>query len=381
MNETVMSPIGDDELESRYELAELMLDLFQGRNDRILIGDANGRVRSEVIDSPLEVRDLVEDHLAVTDNCLGFYPMTDDNCVRCAAIDFDSKPGKRDPEWKKKTERVYRLFNEHGVSSLVEVSQSGEGSHVWVFFAEALPSTDVRLFLRETLQAADVKESEIYPRQDSLPKGKVGNPIRFPLFRESCFVDVDRDWRRVDPLVALKSVHKLTMSSFEIAAPSMRLELSAQIALRGNASRFPGRRGFAKRRSSKPNPPEKQLIPYVAELLSDRESTFARRWRGDGSGLADESRSSVAFSLVCTLIRRYVATADIEATLRCWCKARNYQKGERDDWIATTISGAYKFVQRKDAEWREEKKDGFMSPSATFGSRGVSKTVRFSRTQ
>jgi hypothetical protein len=76
-------------------------------------------------------------------------------------------------------------------------------------------------------------------------------------------------------------------------------------------------------------------------LVADPQGFFARRWNGDTEGLQDRSRSALVWSIACNLIWAYVPTNEIEAAIRHWCQLHGYEKGRRDDWIQTTIDGAY----------------------------------------
>ena len=65
------------------ELAEQMLMLFKGREDRISVGADSGIV-SQLLDTPLTVEDLADSHLDQT-TCLAFYPLLEDGTVWVSA--------------------------------------------------------------------------------------------------------------------------------------------------------------------------------------------------------------------------------------------------------------------------------------------------------
>ena len=76
-----------------------------------------------------------------------------------------------------------------GVPAAIEISQSGEGAHVWTFFAEPIAAVDARAMgvalLREAMAIRGEMGMESYdrffPAQDYLPKRGFGNLIALPL--------------------------------------------------------------------------------------------------------------------------------------------------------------------------------------------------------
>ena len=118
----------------------------------------------------------------------GLYPLlTDDTCL-LLACDFD------DGAWQKDAATYARACRNHGLAPLCEISRSGEGSHVWLFFTEPVPAslarnTGIRL-LQEAMESRPGMSfssfDRFFPAQDSLPvkaagKGRFGNLIALPL--------------------------------------------------------------------------------------------------------------------------------------------------------------------------------------------------------
>lgn len=101
---------------------------------------------------------------------LGIAPLTDDGMVRFAAIDLD------EPNFE--LAREMQTFLEFG-SSFIERSRSGN-AHVWVFFAEPIEAWVVRGILREATTAVGKPAVEVFPKQDKLLPGMVGNYINLP---------------------------------------------------------------------------------------------------------------------------------------------------------------------------------------------------------
>lgn len=68
----------------------------------------------------------------------------------------------------------------------VEISRSGNGVHIWYFFAEAFFGRGARLFGKRIQELSMLGDKEISfdrmsPNQDTLPKGGFGNLIALPL--------------------------------------------------------------------------------------------------------------------------------------------------------------------------------------------------------
>jgi hypothetical protein len=75
------------------------------------------------------------------------------------------------------------------VPAALEISQSGRGAHVWIFFTDTIPATTARavgtVLLREAMVlrgSMDLRSYDrLFPNQDVLPDGGFGNLIAAPL--------------------------------------------------------------------------------------------------------------------------------------------------------------------------------------------------------
>ncbi len=322
----------------KLAIARLMLDRFRGRTDRILVDDDCGPPRSQEPDCPLTAEMLAKEHLTHSTG-YGVYPLLDDGCVYFAAIDFDDKKEEKQDLIRNQVVRVCKSLREGGLKPLVEVSQSGTGYHVWLFFVKPVKAALVRLFLNGALDQLGLGGLEVFPKQDEVTElKKYGNAIRLPLYNKSHFVDVEDGWRTIAPFKALRGVVKLTNQQLIQAATALRIDLPSP---------------RPKPLSSKLSLSACGLSPYVQQLLSDDGSILARRWRCETTNLKDESKSGIAMFIATCLVRAYVPSPDIEITLRRWCAENCPKKGERDDWIELTIDKAYAVVQRGWLTWRE----------------------------
>ena len=129
-------------------------------------------VTDEVIDGHLRGRHTV-----------GVYPiLPDDNC-RFLAADFDKRT------WRRDVEAFLAGCRSKRVPAALERSRSGNGAHVWIFFAEPVPAALARRLgahlLTETMERnPDVgfeSYDRFFPSQDTLPAGGFGNLIALPL--------------------------------------------------------------------------------------------------------------------------------------------------------------------------------------------------------
>lgn len=152
---------------------------------------------------------------------VGLYPLDQDSDCYLIAFDFDKA------DWKKSIQALGSVCESHSIPYIVEISRSGNGAHLWIFFAEKIASTNARKFgfrlLDLTMEFYPSLSFEsydrIFPNQDILPTNGFGNLIAIPLQYEarkiggSIFVDqilrvYDNQW------LALSKIKKLALSEF-----------------------------------------------------------------------------------------------------------------------------------------------------------------------
>lgn len=128
---------------------------------------------------------VVYDHLAGKQT-IGVYPLlTDDSCYFLAA-DFD------EADWREDAKAFMHSCRELGVPAALEISRSGNGAHVWIFFAEPVPAREARQLgaalishtCDRTRQLSLASYDRLFPNQDTLPKGGFGNLIALPLQKQ-----------------------------------------------------------------------------------------------------------------------------------------------------------------------------------------------------
>jgi superfamily II DNA or RNA helicase len=114
---------------------------------------------------------------------MGVYPMQDDETCWFLAVDFDKSGWKDDVRAFVQTSRRLEL------PVAIERSRSGNGAHVWFFFAAPVPAATARKMgchlITETManrhELGMDSYDRLFPSQDTMPRGGFGNLIALPL--------------------------------------------------------------------------------------------------------------------------------------------------------------------------------------------------------
>ncbi|WP_246136633.1 TOTE conflict system archaeo-eukaryotic primase domain-containing protein [Leekyejoonella antrihumi] len=188
---TMSSPAADK--------VRLFAGLFAARTDRYAVRWENNRTgaagwmpavaggwrkgmrRSDATYLPL-TSEVLAAHL-VGEKFIGVYPLRADNSCTFLVADFDGSAAMLDALAHVKAARSRQ------VPAALEISQSGQGAHVWVFFAQSIPAATARsvgtVLIHEAITlrgAMDLRSYDrLFPSQDALPAGGFGNPIALPL--------------------------------------------------------------------------------------------------------------------------------------------------------------------------------------------------------
>ena len=126
--------------------------------------------------------EAVEGHLRGR-HTMGVYPMLADDTCRFLAADFDKET------WRGDARAYLDACRAKGVPAALERSRSGNGAHVWFFFAEPLAASLARRLGAHLLTEAMERNPDIgfrsydrfFPSQDTMPQGGFGNLIALPL--------------------------------------------------------------------------------------------------------------------------------------------------------------------------------------------------------
>jgi len=189
---------------------------------------------------------VIYDHLAGKQT-IGIYPLMVDDTCHFLAVDFD------EAQWQKDAKGFMASCNELNIPAALEISRSGNGAHVWIFFAEPVPARDARQLgaalishtCERTRQLSLASYDRLFPNQDTLPKGGFGNLIALPLQKlprskgRSVFVD-DKLIPYQDQWNFLASIKRFTNTEL------------ADAILRASEGRHPLDVAFAVEEESKP---------------------------------------------------------------------------------------------------------------------------------
>jgi len=111
---------------------------------------------------------------------MGVYALLPDETCWFLAVDFDGA------SWSDDARAFVETSRAEGVPVALERSRSGEGGHVWIFFASPVPARDARRLGAWLVTRTMERRPEIgfasydrfFPSQDTMPLGGFGNLIR-----------------------------------------------------------------------------------------------------------------------------------------------------------------------------------------------------------
>lgn len=126
---------------------------------------------------------VVRDHLEGK-KFIGLYPMFVDNTCAFLAADFDGATAMLDAL------AYVKVATSFSVPTALEISQSGRGAHVWIFFTGPVPAATARQMGTVLIHGAAVMRGSmdlrsydrLFPSQDVLPGEGPGNLIAAPLY-------------------------------------------------------------------------------------------------------------------------------------------------------------------------------------------------------
>ncbi len=181
---------------SKQERLELFKSLFRGRTDVFarrwekydgsVAGYAPMYSDWKKQSYALLTDAVFERHL-LGEMVLGCYPLLADNTSHFIAADFD------DEGWQTAALRFMQECKKHVLPVYLERSRSGNGGHVWCFFADAYPAYKSRHIFLSLLRASNNIDEfarndsfdRLFPNQDYLSGKGLGNLIALPLQGQS----------------------------------------------------------------------------------------------------------------------------------------------------------------------------------------------------
>lgn len=125
---------------------------------------------------------VILDHLQGR-HVIGIYPLLTDETCWFLAADFDKA------SWADDVAAFVETCRRADLPAAVERSRSGNGAHVWFFFAAPVAAATARrmgcYLITETMtrrhQLSMESYDRLFPNQDTLPRGGFGNLIALPL--------------------------------------------------------------------------------------------------------------------------------------------------------------------------------------------------------
>lgn len=141
---------------------------------------------------------ILYEHLAGK-RTIGVYPLMEDDTCHFLAVDFD------EGDWREDAKAFCLSCEALKVPYALEISRSGQGAHVWIFFSGKVLARDARRLGVAIISHACERSRQLrlssydrlFPNQDTLPKGGFGNLIALPLQKHarernfSVFVDLE----------------------------------------------------------------------------------------------------------------------------------------------------------------------------------------------
>ena len=156
--------------------------------------------------APLTFQDIYRHLESKDENCcdvVGLYAIMPDNNCSFLCTDFDDNSCKHG--YKDDVIAFAEVCRDWKIPYAIERSRSGNGAHVWIFFAESLPAFKARRLGNAILTEAMNRDGRMsfnsydrfFPNQDRMPEGGFGNLVALPLQGQarknlnSVFVDDD----------------------------------------------------------------------------------------------------------------------------------------------------------------------------------------------
>jgi len=114
---------------------------------------------------------------------IGIYPIQLDDRVNFLVFDFDKE------NWFENAKQLIKFCQSIDLTTYLERSKSGSGGHLWIFFSQSVSAAKVREFGFTLLEKAGIAGisvdksgfDRIFPNQDLLQEGGLGNLIALPL--------------------------------------------------------------------------------------------------------------------------------------------------------------------------------------------------------
>ncbi|SER79578.1 DEAD/DEAH box helicase [Salipaludibacillus aurantiacus] len=166
----------------------LFMSLFKGRADVYAVrwkkGEKSGYSPVTLSNGDFEpiTPNVIYEHLAGK-KTVGVYALSSQHKCWFLAFDFDRSG------WEPDVTALSEVCRHFNLDVTLERSRSGEGCHVWIFFSESVPALTARKIGQSLLEKASELRGKkklssfdrMFPTQDTLKEGGIGNLIALPL--------------------------------------------------------------------------------------------------------------------------------------------------------------------------------------------------------
>ncbi|WP_018404697.1 TOTE conflict system archaeo-eukaryotic primase domain-containing protein [Marinobacter gelidimuriae] len=257
----------------------------------------------------------VYDHLSGK-HTAGLYPLLPDSSCYLLAVDFDKD------DWRADVRALAEACRGEAIPYLVEVSRSGAGAHLWIFFPEAVSAFSARALGFKLLDKAMElypglsfdSYDRLFPNQDTMPDGGFGNLIALPLQHEArnrgCTVFVDDELTPyADQWTLLSEQKTLSLAQLrEMVGKGPDSDLTAEVSLPWEQS-LPVEAGII---TGCPERITLILANHIYMKLSDIPGTLATRIKRMASFANPVFFKTQALRFSTHGIPRYISCARIE---------------------------------------------------------------------
>jgi hypothetical protein len=191
---------------------------------RIKCGDCNNRKLLSITNQDIY-------HHLSGKKIIGAYALLTDETCWFLAVDFDGE------HWKEDATALSRTANSNGIFASIEISRSGDGAHVWIFFSQPISAATARRLGSALITLTCDNErllnlksyDRLFPNQDTMPKGGFGNLIALPLQKapreNGCSIFVDE---HLEPYQNqwhyLAKIQRVSLQSTERIIQSVNME-------------------------------------------------------------------------------------------------------------------------------------------------------------
>ena len=201
---------------------------------------------------------------------VGLYAITANDGCNFLCADFDDKSCEHG--YQNDVKAYIAVCRDWDIPAYTERSRSGNGAHVWIFFAEEVKARDARRLGNAILTEAMERDGRmsfksydrLFPNQDTMPTGGFGNLVALPLQgrarKNGNSVFVNDDFKPyADQWGFLQSVKKMTVLDLA-AAISSRCAQEPMGALSKTSESTPWERPTAKSMSKAEFPTTIKLV-------------------------------------------------------------------------------------------------------------------------